>query len=468
MPAHRGVTPSGLGACGDDALSSTVNLNVDLDIVLCVLVLPSTASDGGCGAGAPQPGSRESRGQLAEGGEVDDRAADEGRGDLERALAGCDRGEDVGVAGELGRRDAGVPVEDLQVPRAAGVPDLGGDEVEHVAGTGVVREGGLGACELHGWHGPAGVDDVEDDVAGREHLGLLRRRGDLHGGLVLDRLVVVVGEAGSGSRRERGGGGRRERGGGGREQPGEGEAREQEQLLQGGSSFVAGDASHHGRCGDQFRGTARPAWPALATSHMSNSAPARLWIAFSGGNLPGARYEAGGSSPARVWGTRTQAVRAVATNTGCGRHRRPRAAPRRPGKSAGAGRSAWRPARSRALNRSTQAPTSRQAPCTRPGKTGETALDGDGVLLVTQVPRPASGAGGRRPRRSSARRARVPAVAWRPGFACRPGSFSSSSAWPSSPITPPRLPRSAITRSRPQEHSSTSLVLSKSAGACCW
>ena len=37
--------------------------------------------------------------RLAEGGEVDDRAADEGRGDLERALAGGDRGEDVGVAG---------------------------------------------------------------------------------------------------------------------------------------------------------------------------------------------------------------------------------------------------------------------------------------------------------------------------------------------------------------------------------
>src|SRR5712692_11007421 len=363
MPAHRGVTPSGLGACGDDALSSTVNLNVDLDIVLCVLVLPSTASDGGCGAGAPQPGSRESRGQLAEGGEVDDRAADEGRGDLERALAGCDRGEDVGVAGELGRRDAGVPVEDLQVPRAAGVPDLGGDEVEHVAGAGVVREGGLGACELHGWHGPAGVDDVEDDVAGREHLGLLRRRGDLHGGLVLDRLVVVVAEAGSGGRRRGGGGGRRERGGGGREQPGEGEAREQEQLLQGGSSFVAGDASHHGRCGDQFRGTARPAWPALATSHMSNSTPARLWIAFSGANLPGARYEAGGSSPARVWGTRTRAVRGGYEDR---RHRRPRAAPRRPGKRAGAGRPAWRPARTRGPRGSGRL-RSRLSPRGRPG-----------------------------------------------------------------------------------------------------
>jgi hypothetical protein len=47
--------------------------------------------------GSPVAGlPREPR--LAEGGEVDDRAADEGRGDLERALAGCDRSQDVGVA----------------------------------------------------------------------------------------------------------------------------------------------------------------------------------------------------------------------------------------------------------------------------------------------------------------------------------------------------------------------------------
>jgi hypothetical protein len=36
------------------------------------------------------------------------------------ALADGDRGEDVGVAGELGRGDVWVPVEDLQAPRAAG------------------------------------------------------------------------------------------------------------------------------------------------------------------------------------------------------------------------------------------------------------------------------------------------------------------------------------------------------------
>src|SRR5262249_56695290 len=139
-------------------------------------------------------------------------------------------GEDVGVAGELGGGDARVPVEDLQVPRAAGVPGLGGDEVEHVAGAGVVGEGGLGACELHRGHGPGGVDDVVHDVAVREHLGLVRRGGDLRGGLVLDRLVVVVAEVGGGRRGERGGGGR-ERGGGGREQPGEGEGRRQERRV---------------------------------------------------------------------------------------------------------------------------------------------------------------------------------------------------------------------------------------------
>jgi len=33
----------------------------------------------------------------------------------------------------------------------------------------------LGAGELDGCHLPGGVDDVVDDVVGREHLGLLRR-----------------------------------------------------------------------------------------------------------------------------------------------------------------------------------------------------------------------------------------------------------------------------------------------------
>jgi hypothetical protein len=51
----------------------------------------SSAREPGCRALAREP-------RLAEGGEVDDRAADQGRGDLERALAGGDRGEDVGVA----------------------------------------------------------------------------------------------------------------------------------------------------------------------------------------------------------------------------------------------------------------------------------------------------------------------------------------------------------------------------------
>jgi hypothetical protein len=33
---------------------------------------------------------------------------------------------------------------------------------------------------------------------------------------------------------------------------------------------------------------------------MSNSTPARLWIAFGGANLPGAGHQADGSSTAQV------------------------------------------------------------------------------------------------------------------------------------------------------------------------
>src|SRR5690348_10644648 len=54
--------------------------------------LRPAAGGGARGAGALRPGSRAGPGWSAEGGEVDDRAADEGRGDLERALAGGDRG----------------------------------------------------------------------------------------------------------------------------------------------------------------------------------------------------------------------------------------------------------------------------------------------------------------------------------------------------------------------------------------
>src|SRR5262245_61817025 len=123
---------------------------------------PAPRGGEGGSPGSPAAGlPGASCGWLAEGGEVDDRAADQGRGDLERALAGGDRGQDVGVAGELGGGDAGVPVEDLQVPRAAGVPGLGGDEVEHVAGASVAGEGSPGADELHRGHVPGGVDDVE-------------------------------------------------------------------------------------------------------------------------------------------------------------------------------------------------------------------------------------------------------------------------------------------------------------------
>src|SRR5215472_738231 len=75
-----------------------------------------------------------------------------------------------------------------------------------------------------------------------------------------------------------------------------------------------------------------------AISHMSNSAPARLWIAFSFSESARRPARAGGSSTAQVWGPRTQTVRAAAANTGGGRGRKPRAGPRRAGKRAGAGR----------------------------------------------------------------------------------------------------------------------------------
>ena len=64
-------------------------------------------------------------------------------------------------------------------------------------------------------------------------------------------------------------------------------------LTPGRASFRPGPPQH-GRCGDRFRGTARPAWLVLAVSHVSNPAPARLCIALSGANLPGARYAASG------------------------------------------------------------------------------------------------------------------------------------------------------------------------------
>lgn len=59
---------------------------------------------------------------LAQIREVDDRAADQDLGRLERALSGGYESEDVGVAAQLDGRHAGFPVEDLEVPGAAREP----------------------------------------------------------------------------------------------------------------------------------------------------------------------------------------------------------------------------------------------------------------------------------------------------------------------------------------------------------
>src|SRR5207244_7013975 len=78
--------------------------------------------------------------ELAQVREVDDRAAHQDVRDGERAEARVARGQDVVVLRERGRREPGLPGEDLEVPGPARVPDLGRDEVQHIAVRGVVRE----------------------------------------------------------------------------------------------------------------------------------------------------------------------------------------------------------------------------------------------------------------------------------------------------------------------------------------
>src|SRR5712692_7725630 len=53
---------------------------------------------------------------LAQGCEVDQRAADENRSDLERSLPGRDGSGDVVVFAQLRYSHARLPVEDLQIP----------------------------------------------------------------------------------------------------------------------------------------------------------------------------------------------------------------------------------------------------------------------------------------------------------------------------------------------------------------
>src|SRR5258708_25177405 len=81
----------------------------------------------------------ESTAASAEGREVDHRAPNQGRGDFERSTPGRDGRQDVVVFAQLEWRDARVPMEDLQIPRAPGVAHLGRDEVEYVAARPLVR-----------------------------------------------------------------------------------------------------------------------------------------------------------------------------------------------------------------------------------------------------------------------------------------------------------------------------------------
>src|SRR5712692_877327 len=128
---------------------------------------------------------------LAQGREVDHRAAHQGRRYLEVPLPRRDGSEDVVVFTQLHWSHSGVPVEDLQVPGTARIADLGWNEVEHVAVGSIVRQSGQQTSALHDRNVATGVDDMEDDVALADQLCRIRRRGDLCGGLVLDDPIVV-------------------------------------------------------------------------------------------------------------------------------------------------------------------------------------------------------------------------------------------------------------------------------------
>src|SRR6266852_2664586 len=95
---------------------------------------------------------------LAQGREVDHRATYEHRCDFERSHS-CPVGtSDVVVFAELHRSHARLPVEDLQIPGAARVSDLGWNEVEHVAAGRIVRQSGQQTSALHGRRFPVGAD----------------------------------------------------------------------------------------------------------------------------------------------------------------------------------------------------------------------------------------------------------------------------------------------------------------------
>ena len=69
---------------------------------------------------------------LAQVREVDDRAADQGRGDFKPTLASGDGVGDIDVAAQLVGGEARVPVKDREIPSAARVAWFGRDEIERV------------------------------------------------------------------------------------------------------------------------------------------------------------------------------------------------------------------------------------------------------------------------------------------------------------------------------------------------
>src|SRR6266851_3303136 len=133
---------------------------------------------------------------LAQGREVDHGAANQSRSDFKRSLPRRDGSEYVVVFAQFHRSHSGFPVEDLEIPGTARVPDLGWDEVEDVAAGCIIWQGGQQARGLHRRNVAIGVDDVEDDVALADQLGRVRRRGDFRGGLVFDDLMVVEARVG--------------------------------------------------------------------------------------------------------------------------------------------------------------------------------------------------------------------------------------------------------------------------------
>ena len=88
---------------------------------------------------------------------------------------GGDGGEDIVIFAQLDRSGTRIPMKDLQIPRTSSVANLGGNEIEHVATGGIVREGRQQTGTLHRGRGSVSANDVVHDVALAKQLGRLRR-----------------------------------------------------------------------------------------------------------------------------------------------------------------------------------------------------------------------------------------------------------------------------------------------------